>query len=578
MEVTQGTDGLQPVLAPVLQPAPFPGLVVDAAGTVTELNDAARALLGTGLGARLSDVAPEWLAEAHRSLAARSSRVPPVAAPDADGPQGAAPVAQGPIGERVFEAHGAPLTGPSGSGGPLSGRDATVWWLVDVTEHRRLERELAAERERTAFLAEASGQLLASLNLDRCMEVTARLAAHHLADAAMVIAPRSGYGYPVVHCGPDGQVEYRELRVDPAEVPGLTEAMRGFPPVPPRWVDPAAAPDWAARRSLGEPRAMAVTTLPGHGMPAGALVLLWKDAREGFSGGEERFARLFAARAGAAMSVARVYAEQASITETLMRDLLPPRTGGLDGVELAARYQPSGGGDRVGGDFYDVYPAEEEPVAGPDPAPEALVVLGDVCGKGLEAAVLTGKIRNTLRALFPLSSDHQRVLKLLNRTLLNSETTRFVTLVLASIRREGGAVRLRLTSAGHTGPLIVRAGGEVESVDTGGSLIGVLEDITSTTATVLLEPGDTCLLYTDGITEAAGGPLGGEMFGEERLREELHQCGGMPPQALVERVHMLAAEWVGGSPHDDMAMIAITAPRRFHLSAVGGQGPGRYTA
>jgi serine phosphatase RsbU (regulator of sigma subunit) len=274
------------------------------------------------------------------------------------------------------------------------------------------------------------------------------------------------------------------------------------------------------------------------------------------------------------MSAARVYAEQASITETLMRELLPPRTRELGEVELAARYRPSGAGERVGGDFYDLHPAAE----GSDPEQESLVVLGDVCGKGLEAAVLTGKIRNTLRALLPLADDHKRVLELLNGTLLNSESTRFVTLVLASVRREGGHVRLRLTSAGHTRPLIVRAGGEVETADTGGSLIGVLDKITSTTATVLLEPGDTCLLYTDGITEAFGGPLGDEMFGDERLSGELARCGGMPPEALVERVHMLASEWVGTGKHDDMAVVAITAPRRFHLSAVGGQGPGRFTA
>ncbi|GGT74983.1 PP2C family protein-serine/threonine phosphatase [Actinomadura citrea] len=572
MELTQGIDGAQRVLDPALGPGPYPALAVNPSGTVIRLNDAARLLLGMNPGALLDDAAPAWLADAHHAVT--GAPLSDVTEADLSQPGISRPVAHGSIGDRAFEAHGVPDESHSAPDTPPGPGPGTVWWLFDVTAHRRLERELADERERTAFLAEASSQLLASLNLERCMEVTVHLAARYLADAALVIAPGSGRAYPVSYCGPDGQVDHQELVVDPAEVPGLAEAMQGFPPMPSRWLDPAAAPPWILRADLGDLAAMVVTALPGHGVPAGALVLLRRGGRHAFSDGEEMIARLFAARAGAAMSAARVYAEQASITETLMRELLPPRTRELGEVELAARYRPSGAGERVGGDFYDLHPAAE----GSDPEQESLVVLGDVCGKGLEAAVLTGKIRNTLRALLPLADDHKRVLELLNGTLLNSESTRFVTLVLASVRREGGHVRLRLTSAGHTRPLIVRAGGEVETADTGGSLIGVLDKITSTTATVLLEPGDTCLLYTDGITEAFGGPLGDEMFGDERLSGELARCGGMPPEALVERVHMLASEWVGTGKHDDMAVVAITAPRRFHLSAVGGQGPGRFTA
>ncbi|MEV0663184.1 SpoIIE family protein phosphatase [Actinomadura luteofluorescens] len=568
MELTQGIDGTQRVLDPALGPGPYPALAVNPGGTVTRLNDAARLLLGMIPGTVLDDAAPAWLSDAHHALT--DAPLSHVADADLSHPGTSRPVAHGAIGERAFEAHGVPDEGPDGPDTP----PGTVWWLFDVTEHRRLERELADERERTAFLAEASSRLLSSLNLERCMEVTVQLAARYLADAALVIAPGSGRAYPVSYCGPDGQVDHQELVVDPAEVPGLAEAMQGFPPVPSRWLDPMAAPHWILRADLGDLAAMVVTALPGHGVPAGALVLLRRGGQHAFSEGEEMIARLFAARAGAAMSAARVYAEQASITETLMRELLPPRTRELGEVELAARYRPSGAGELVGGDFYDLHPAAE----GSGPEQESLVVLGDVCGKGLEAAVLTGKIRNTLQALLPLADDHKRVLELLNGTLLSSESTRFVTLVLASVRREGSQVRLRLTSAGHTRPLIVRAGGEVETADTGGSLIGVLDKISSRTATVLLEPGDTCLLYTDGITEAFGGPLGDEMFGDERLSGELASCGGMPPEALVERVHMLASEWVGTGKHDDMAVVAITAPRRFHLSAVGGQGPGRFTA
>ncbi|WP_245666880.1 SpoIIE family protein phosphatase [Actinomadura latina] len=541
-EPTQGEGSVRDVLDPVLRSAPCAVLSVDPSGGIVQVNDAARLLLGIPPGGPPAAAVPEWLADAQRSIGDRAGP----GGTDAGGRRTGA-VARGPIGGRVVEAHPVP------EGRTPENQAQTIWWLLDVTD-----------RERTAFLVEVSEELPASLNLERCMEVTARLAARHLADAAVVIVPRSARGHPVAYSGPDGRVDHEELPIDPAEVEGLAEALRGFPPVPPRWIDPRAAPAWLARPSPEKPAAMVVIALPGHGVPAGALVLLRLSGPEAFPAGEELTIRLFAGRAGAMLSAARLYAEQASITATLMRELLPPRTHELDGVELAARYRPSGDEDLVGGDFYDVFPAGTA-----DSRAESLVVLGDVCGKGLEAAVLTGKIRTTLRALLPMAGDHRRLLELLNGALLLDDSTRFVTLVLASARRQGARVRLRLTSAGHAAPLIVRVGGTVETARTGGSLIGVLEDIDSTTAEATLDPGDTCLLYTDGITEAIGGPLGDEMFGDERLRAELGGCGGMPPEALVERVHMLAAEWVGAGRHDDMAVIAITAPGRVRAGSAG---------
>ncbi|WP_240487359.1 PP2C family protein-serine/threonine phosphatase [Actinomadura flavalba] len=506
--------------------------MVDVTGTITESNTAARVLFQhAGPGTPLDGAVPAWLSRAHAALTRATGS-------GADGE-----VAHGTVGDRVYEAY---PSGPDEHG-------RVVWWLADDTEHRLAAEALRLERERTEFLVEASNSLLSSLNLDRCTEVTARLAARHLADAALVITPAVHRRHPVVYCGPDGEPVRDDLAVDPAQVPGLAEALQGFPPMPSRWIDPAAAPAWVVREGFGAVGSMVVTSLPGHGVPAGALILLRRTEHAAFSEGEEVFARLFAGRAGAAMSAAGLYAEQTSITETLMRELLPPRVQEVDGVELAAGYRPSGEGERVGGDFYDVHPRSAE-------GEESLVVLGDVCGKGLEAAVLTGKIRTTLQALLPMAADHGRVLRLLNGTLLNGERTRFVTLVLTSVRRTGDGVELRLTSAGHPAPFVVRADRSVEPVPSKGTLIGVLDEIVTTTVTVTLAPGETCLLYTDGITEVMGGPLGDEMFGEARLREELEQCAGMPARALVERVQMLAAQWVGTGHHDDMAVVAISAP------------------
>ncbi|MGW4397429.1 SpoIIE family protein phosphatase [Amycolatopsis nivea] len=522
--------------------APCPVLVTDADGTLVALNAAARRLLpGVAAGAVLAEAMPGWPVGVHDGVI--------------EGVRCA-----GEPWERGYEVH------------PVAHGDGTItWWLTENTDARLAEAALRTERRRAQFLAEASTALLGSLNLQRCMQVAGKLAVRHLADAALLITPAGSHHVPALLCVRDREPEEVELAADLSEVPGLAEALQGFPPVPSRWIDPASAPAWLIPAGFGDVGSIVVTPLPGHGVPAGALVLLRKAERAAFSEDEEIFARLFAARSGVAMSAARMFAQQSSMTETLMRELLPPAVHEVAGAEFAGRYRAALDSERVGGDFYDVYPA-------PDDSRESLVVLGDVCGKGIEAAVLAGKVRNTLHALLPLAADHHRVLSMLNDALLSSHHTRFVTLALASVSRLASGLRMRLTCAGHLPPLIVRADGAVEVVETIGTVVGVLAEIATATVEVTLAPGETCLLYTDGITEARGGPLGSEMFGEERLHETLTRCAGMPAEAIVEHVHMLAAEWARERSHDDMAVVAVTAPRGQRLSAVGGSGRGRYTA
>ncbi|WP_306325972.1 PP2C family protein-serine/threonine phosphatase [Streptomyces venezuelae] len=512
--------------------APYPVLVADRGGDVVETNEAARFLLAQTGEDPAAGTLPDWLARAHQCL-------PPAATL----PQ----TVSGTVAGRVFEAH------------PSPGEDGyTVWWLVENTDLHLAEQTLRGERERTTLLADVSSALFSSLNVERCTEVTARMAADHFADAAVIVSPSQGRRHTLTYAQVGGAVTQKTVAIDAGSVPGLTEALQGFPPVPTRWIDPGDIPEWAVPPGFTGPiGSVIVTPLPGYGMPAGVLILLRSSTHQAFTDGEEVFARLFAARAGAALSAARLYAEQASITSTLLRELLPPKLERVHGVEYAGIYRAAKDHERVGGDFYDVHP-------GTDATKETFAVLGDVAGKGLEAAVLTGKIRSVLHALLPLSTDHQRVLTLLNDAVLTSHHARFATLVLASIQRRQGQVRIRLTSAGHMPPLIVRADSRVEEARTRGTLIGALPDITTQTTEVVLAPGETCLLYTDGITEARGGPLGDQFYGEERLRAALRECVRMPAEAVVERVQMLASQWLGDREHDDMSTLAITNPASGH--------------
>ncbi|MFF8630249.1 PP2C family protein-serine/threonine phosphatase [Streptomyces werraensis] len=514
--------------------------MLDPHGRIAGRNRAARRLTTSSCA---SDVPPSWLGEAH--LRHVAGTLDPTAGMPA-----------GTFGSRSYEARPSPT------------RDGRVaWWLFDRTGLVEAHETARETRERADAISGVFSTLLSSLNVPRCAEVAARTATDHLAEAAVLITPPTGHRYAVTHALRGRRVVQETRQIDPLTVPGLDEALRGFPPVPARWINPDAIPDWVMPEGFSGPLgSVLVTPLPGHGVPAGALILLRSDAEKGFSPEEEVFARLFASRAGTALSAARLYSEQTAVTGTLMRELLPPSLSRVHGVDYAGRYRTAMDHERVGGDFYDVHP-------GPDESAETFVALGDVAGKGLDAAVLTGKIRNTLHALLPLASDHLRVLRMLNDALLTSHHARFATLVLASVKRQDdGTVGLRLTSAGHLPPLVVRADGRVEEMPTQGTLVGALPRVTARTVETVLAPGDTCLLYTDGITEARGGPLGDELFGEDRLRAALEGCGGMPGEAMVEHVQMLAAQWLEpGSRHDDMAVVAVGAPRGG--STAGGRAP-----
>ncbi|MEU9639525.1 GAF domain-containing SpoIIE family protein phosphatase [Streptomyces tendae] len=509
-----------------LDRVPYAAVTLAPDGSLVGLNArAGRMLTGAGPAA-----VPFWLADAHRRLGGSGHE--------------AHRYSSGPVGDRYVEAR--PVPESDGS---------AVWWLADVTDRVRAERELWEERERSAVLAEVSTALLSAVNTDRCVELTARIAADHLAEAAAVVAPAGGGRYTRALARRGGPVRMSRQDFDPAGLPGLADALAGFPQVTARWIPPDDLPPWVLGPGLPAPvRSVSVTPLPGHGESAGALVLLRTDPRASFTPREEEFARSFAVWAGAALSSVRAFAEQADISSVLMRDLLPPLLGPLGGVEYAGAYRSAQDADQVGGDFYDVHP-------GAGDGDETLVVLGDVAGKGLEAAVLTGRMRSTLQALLPFTRDHGRVLDLLNQSVLISRHNRFATLVLASVRRVPGGVALRVTSAGHPPPLVVRRDGAVEEVATQGMAVGVVAQVTSRTAEIVLGPGDTCLLYTDGVTEARGGPFGDEFFGEARLAKVLAECAGMLPHAVVERVHMVVGEWIGGGRHDDIATVAVGAPR-----------------
>ncbi len=267
-----------------------------------------------------------------------------------------------------------------------------------------------------------------------------------------------------------------------------------------------------------------------------------------FAPADEHLLEDLARIASLAIENARLEERERQIARTLQDSLLPREMPEIEGLEVGARFLAGGEGTTVGGDLYDLFPVEDE---------WALVV-GDVCGKGAEAAALTGMVRYTLRAESVHHSSPCDVLRLLNDAILRQlGDGRFCTVLHGRVTVGGGRARLVLASAGHPPPLVLRAGGRVETVPAGGPLLGVVPAVVHPDVIVTLGPGDALVCFTDGVTEGRG-PDG--MFGDERLAELLRASAGLDAGAIVDRIVDVAVEFQGGRSQDDLAVLALRVP------------------
>jgi serine phosphatase RsbU (regulator of sigma subunit) len=250
-------------------------------------------------------------------------------------------------------------------------------------------------------------------------------------------------------------------------------------------------------------------------------------------------------RAALALDSARLYAERDHIARTLQRSLLPRELPKIPGVELAARYVAAGDGNEVGGDFYDCFATG---------AGDWALVIGDVCGKGAEAAALTALARYTLRAAAHHTRRPGAVLTELNEALLRDPLDyRFCTVLYASLTPREDRVTVCLAAAGHPLPVVMRADGEIETVGAPGSLLGIVAVPEFTEQAVELAPGDALVLYTDGVTEAD------RSAGPERLAAFLATRTGDGPAALAEAVERDALAAHAGPARDDVAVLVVRA-------------------
>lgn len=184
--------------------------------------------------------------------------------------------------------------------------------------------------------------------------------------------------------------------------------------------------------------------------------------------------------------------------------------------------------------------------------------------------MIGGRVRSGLKALAAVEDQPVVVLRHLNNLLLEEDVSAFVTLVVGSARpAEDGGLDIVVAGGGHLAPLVLRGNGQVREVTIGGALVGALSGVDFEQAAFRLAAGDSLLLYSDGITEARGGPIGQEMYGEQRLARDLATCAQMPAEAVAERIDLLLGRWLAGRPHDDLALLVLQAPTPLREERTG---------
>ncbi|MFF4355720.1 SpoIIE family protein phosphatase [Streptomyces sp. NPDC001604] len=448
-----------------------------------------------------------------------------------------------------------------------------------------------AERDRDwlhrgalSFLAEASDLLAGQLDENLVAALAGQLIVPRLADwcAVWLEDEAMGRGGWADGTGGAGPRLARVWHCSENRIEELRRALEKDPPHPPETmsVPPAeGSRDWGRSGPVVYPwpgealdvrdehgAALAYRLIAG-GRPLGTLVI----GRAGLLRFPDEVTGLvedLSRRVALAIGAARQYARQATISQVLQRGLLPAAVAEIPGVRSALVYEPCDKGG-PSGDFYDLFPAGDG---------RWCFAVGDVQGKGPEAAVVIGLARPWLRLLAREGYRVTDVLDRLNRLLLDDATeaadaaaralvrppapgdgpqTRFLSLLYGELTPFDGGIRCTLASAGHPLPLLLGPDGSVRTVARPQTLLGVVEDETYTSETFELRTGDSLLCVTDGVTERRSGS---DMFDDaDGLATALSGCAGLSAELIAERIRRLVHEFGGRPPEDDLALLVLQA-------------------
>ncbi|GAB3965306.1 SpoIIE family protein phosphatase [Plantactinospora veratri] len=421
---------------------------------------------------------------------------------------------------------------PSGYARPLAALVAERLSLH--LENDRLRRADVRRQTWLTFLAEASELLAQSLDVELTMALIPQL-----------VVPRLGQWCAVHVTDEWGRLKLAAAtHADEAVLPQLHKMLSEDGP------DSVQSRLREASRSqgqvpIGAPMDGFAIPLVARGQRLGTLAV-GRHQRHRHDPDEIAVLEDVARRAALAIENARIHDERRKVAQTLQQSLLPPVLPVVDGIGFGAEYVPTGDAAEVGGDFYDIVPLAED---------RWLVVVGDVSGKGVQAAAVTGLVRDVIRVLVGDGKPLPEALDRLNGTLVERGGGRYCTLALAAVDRDRtGRLTVSLYLAGHDRPVLVRADGRASFVGSGGTALGLLDSIASPVAEVRLDAGDALVFYTDGVTERRRGR---ELFGTERLRDAAAPLAGYSADVVAARLRAAAINFSVESPRDDIAILVL---------------------
>lgn len=415
--------------------------------------------------------------------------------------------------------------------------------LRDVTQPHR-------DAEARELIAVASAMFDSSLDPRETMHIIAQTAIPRLAElcAIELVQDDGTIGDPVVVADDDSLARQvmalrSERPIDPTGMHPVARALRLSAPI--------VIYDLAQREHGDEIgalllqagyRSAVVMRLVARDRLLGALSLLRR--RESPPAKDELgLMRELADRAAMALDNATLYAERARVAHTLQRSLLPEALPRVEGLEIASAYHPVGAGSEVGGDFYDVF---ELPSS-------CWLTVGDVCGKGTDAAAITALVRHSIRALAFQGLSPAAVLAAVNEVMLSHDLRgRFATAVIARIDLSASPRRVTLASAGHPPPLVLDGRGVVTCPEVRGMLLGVVPQVAEADMDLSLPEGATIVLHTDGLLDA-GAPS--QALTSDDLRRRLQSERPLTPAALVKGLEDIAQASGAGHLRDDIAIL-----------------------
>ncbi len=416
---------------------------------------------------------------------------------------------------------------------------------------------VATSARRLDLLASAARQLLESSTISESvlLQRLARLLSAGLATWAIVDVRRRGQLRRHYVAGPDGpgsaSLTHAAAAADPGPGSVPDQVFESGQTLVLTHVDddkalgqPEDGPPLLA--ILGGASVLAVPMTDGS-RRFGVLTLIRRADEGQFSMGDAALAEEIGALLGLAIAARRMLRQRTETADALRASLLPHVLKPVPGVEIASAHLAPTRGREVGGDFYDVYPT---------PGGWG-VAIGDVCGKGEDAAAATAAARHAIRVLAHSTSDPADVLRGANDIMLDEEFGgRFVTASAAHLSWRDGTLRVVLANAGHPAPVIIRPDGRTEQVPGGGVPLGIFPDPEPATVELELSDGDVLFCYTDGLADARSPQA---TYLEDSLADCLTQMAGRRAADIVSDMRKVVLEFSENVLHDDLTMLVLRA-------------------